>query len=119
MCWYGWYPQTGKETGSVEVPSEVEVGTGLTVAVAAALMVAAAEGWTSGSSCSHPGLIEVSVAADGVQKAVHIVLAAEESACEARKVGHTGLVAVAEVNIGVVVVVVVGRKREEIEHSQS
>jgi hypothetical protein len=101
------------------VPSEVEVGTGLAeaVAVVAALVaLAAVEGWTSGSSCPHPGLIEVSVVVDEVQKAVHIVLAAGESACEAQRVGHTGSVAVAEVNIGIVVA---GRKQEEIDHFRS
>jgi hypothetical protein len=106
------------------VQSEAEVGTGLDIVVAAVVapMVAAAaaaavaEGLTSGSSCSHPDLTEVSVVLVEVQKAVHIVLAAEGSACEARKAGHTGSVAVTEGNIGIVVA---DRMREEIGHSQN
>jgi hypothetical protein len=125
MYWCEWSLQTGRRTGSVEAPAEAEVGTGLDVAVAvvvalmvaaAAAAVAAAEGLTSGSSCSHPGLTEVSVVPVEVQKAVHIVLAAEGSACEARKAGHTGSVAVTEGNIGIVVA---GQMREEIDHSQN
>jgi len=104
-------------TGSVEV-RQVEAGTGsiVAVAVAALVAVAAAEGWTSGSSCLHPGLTEASVEIDEVQKAVHIGLAAGESAYEDPKVGHTGSVVVAEVYIGVVVA---GRKREGIVHSRN
>ena len=104
-------------TGSVEV-RQVEAGTGsiVAVAVAALVAVAAAEGSTSGSSYLHPGLTEASVEIDEVQKAVHIGLAAGESAYEDPKVGHTGSVAVAEVYIGVVVA---GRKREGIVHSRN
>ena len=124
MYWCEWSLQTGRRTGSVEVQSEAEVGTGLDIVVAAVVapMVAAAaaaavaEGLTSGSSCSHPDLTEVSVVLVEVQKAVHIVLAAEGSACEARKAGHTGSVAVTEGNIGIVVA---DRMREEIGHSQN
>jgi hypothetical protein len=61
-------------------------------------------------------LTEASVEIDEVQKAVHIGLAAGESAYEDPKVGHTGSVAVAEVYIGVVVA---GRKREGIVHSRN
>lgn len=102
-------------TGSVEV-RQVEAGTGSIVAVAALVAVAAAEGWTSGSSCLHPGLTEASAGIDEVQKAVHIGLAAGESAYEDPKVGHTGSVAVVEVYIGIVVA---GRKREGIVHSRN
>lgn len=117
MCWCEWSLQTGMGTGSVEV-RQVEAGTGsiVAVAVAALVAVAAAEGWTNGSSCLHPGLTEASVEIDEVQKAVHIGLAAGESAYEDPKVGHTGSVAVAEVYIGVVVA---GRKREGIVHSRN
>lgn len=117
MCWCEWSLQTGMGTGSVEV-RQVEAGTGSigAVAVAALVAVAAAEGWTNGSSCLHPGLTEASAGIDEVQKAVHIGLAAGESAYEDPKVGHTGSVAVVEVYIGIVVA---GRKREGIVHSRN
>jgi hypothetical protein len=100
------------------VPSEVVADTGLAVAVAVvavALVVAAAEGWTSGNSCSHPDSIEGSVELDEVQKASHTALVAEESACEVPRVDHTGPFAEAEVHTAIVA----GLVGEEIDRSRN
>lgn len=86
-------------TGSVEMRPEVAAGTDLAVAVVVALAFAvAAEGWTDGSSCSHPDLFEENV--DGVQMVDHTALAAEEFAYEVRKADRTaGSYAEAEVEV--------------------
>lgn len=94
---------------------EVAAGTGLAVAVVARVFVVAVavEGWTGGSSCSHPDLIEENV--DGVQKVDHTVLAAGEFAYEVRKVDRRTAGSYAEAEVEVHIEVAAGLVGEGID----